>query len=134
MPAIFASGSFVLRTRPLLEKDGPSGEVGANPVNTATDTIDFYTVLRLRNGGMLGDQFLQDFALNLPDGSHEQLIVIAVHDDRKCAGRQSCLSKLKITEAEYDSALKRLLRRLPAFRDEWVSTNNITPTDWEEAR
>jgi len=119
---------------PLFEDDDASGEVGANPVNTATNRVDIYAILRWRDGGNLADQFLQDFALNLPDGSHEQLIVMAVHDDRECAGRKYCLSKLKISEGEYDAAIKRILRRLPAFRDEWIRENDVTPTDWEEAR
>jgi hypothetical protein len=93
-----------------------------------------YTVLRLRSGGALADQFLQDFALSLPDSSHEQTILMTVHDDRECASRPYCLSKLKISAGDYDAAIKRLLRRLPAFRDEWLKKNNISPIDSREAR
>jgi len=119
---------------PILEEDEASGELAVNPVNTATDATDIYTILWQRDGGALGDQFLEDLALSLPGNSHEQSIVMAVFDDRECADRSTCREKLKLSEGDYDAAIKRLLRRLPKFKDEWLAKNDVRMEDWKEAR
>jgi hypothetical protein len=119
---------------PILGEDDASGELATNPVNTATDATDIYNILRLRDGDALGDRFLEDFALSMPDKSHEQSIVMAAYDDRQCANRPYCREKLKLSEGEYDAAIKRLLRRLPTFKKEWLTKNMVKLEDWQEAR
>jgi len=119
---------------PVLIEDPESGRVDANPLNTAAAPDDVYELLRVKEGGALGDRFLEDFALSLPDGSPEQRIVLAVFDDRECANRAYCRSKLNLTEETYDAAIKRVLRRLPAFFHEWRGKNKIGDVDWKEAR
>ena len=80
----------------VLIEDSELGGVDANALNTATASDDIYAVLRVREGGLLGDRFLEDFALSLPDGSPEQAIILAVFDDRDCGNRAYCCKKLKI--------------------------------------
>lgn len=118
---------------PLLEND-ESDELDANPVNTVADGGDIYEVLRFRNGGALGDQLLEDFALSLPDKSHEQAILMAVHDDRECIRRSHCREKLIVSEGDYDAAMKRIRRAAPGFLTEWCRKNNIKPEDRNEVR
>lgn len=118
---------------PLIEAvDGEEPEL--NALNAATDDHGIYEVLRFRDGGALGDRLLEDFALSLPDGSHEQALVMAVHDDRECIGRAYCRGKLGISEANYDAAMKRVRRAAPAFFGEWCRTNNLTKDYRCEAR
>jgi hypothetical protein len=119
---------------PILTEDPESGMIDANPLNTATVPEDIYTVLRVKEGGALGDRFLEDFALSLADGSAEQRIVLAVFDDRDCGGRAYCCKKLNMAEDIYDAAVKRLLRRLPAFLHEWRGKNKVGDADWKEAQ
>ncbi len=119
---------------PVLTEDPESGLVEANPLNAATAPDDIYELLRVKDGGALGDRFLEDFALSLPDGSPEQRIALAIFDDRECASRAYCRSKLNLTEETYDAAIKRVLRRLPAFFHEWRAKNKIGDADWKEAR
>jgi hypothetical protein len=114
------------------EVDGEEPEL--NPVNTAADGNNIYELLRFRDGGTLGDRLLEDFALSLPDKSHEQSIMMAVHDDRECIGRAYCRGKLNISEAEYDAAMKRIRRGAPAFLKEWCRKNNIKELDRKEVR
>src|ERR1035441_4868750 len=85
---------------PLLQ-EGEDGELEVNPGNRNRDGEDVYERLHLRDGGRLGDQLLEDFALSLPDGSHEQAVVMAVHDDRVCNERKYCMQKLGLSGAEY---------------------------------
>jgi DNA-directed RNA polymerase specialized sigma24 family protein len=118
----------------VLTEDAESGALDANPLNTAAAPDDIYMVLRIKEGGALGDRFLEDFALSLTDGSPEQRIVLAVFDDRQCAGRSYCCKKLNLPEDIYDAAVKRLLRRLPAFLHEWRGKNHVGDADWKEAR
>jgi hypothetical protein len=118
----------------VLIEDLELGGVGANALNTATAPDDIYAVLRVREGGLLGDRFLEDFALSLPDGSPEQAIILAVFDDRDCGNRAYCCKKLKILGETYDAATKRLLRRLPAFLHEWRAKNKVGDVEWKEAR
>jgi len=112
--------------------DGEEPEL--NPVNTATDGNGIYELLRFRDGGVLGNRLLEDFALSLPDKSHEQNILMAVHDDRECIGRAYCRGKLSISEADYDSAMKRIRRAAPAFLKEWCRKNNIKEQDRKEVK
>jgi hypothetical protein len=118
---------------PMLE-DGENGELDSNPVNTAADGGDIYEVLRFRNGGALGNQLLEDFALSLPDKSHEQAILMAVHDDRECIRRRHCREKLAVSEGDYDAAMKRIQRAAPKFLTEWCQKNNIKTDDRKEVR
>jgi hypothetical protein len=74
---------------PMLE-DGENGELDSNPVNTAADGGDIYEVLRFRNGGALGNQLLEDFALSLPDKSHEQAILMAVYSPQTLPRKAGC--------------------------------------------
>jgi hypothetical protein len=118
---------------PVIEEvDGEQPDL--NAVNTATDVCNIYELLRFRDGGALGNRLLEDFALNLPDKSHEQSILMAVHDDRECIGRAYCRGKLSISEADYDSAMKRIRRAAPPFLKEWCGKNNIKEEDRNEAR
>jgi len=119
---------------PLPAKDPDLDALCGNPLNLAIGVDDVYTFLRVKEGGALGDRFLQDFALSLPDGSHEQSIILAVFDDRECANRAYCRGKLGISERDYDAAIKRLLRAIPSFLKAWCVTNKINPPDWSEAR
>ena len=118
----------------VLAEDPEAGGLNSNPLNTSVAPEDIYLVLRVREGGALGDRFLEDFGLSLPDGSHEQAIILAVFDDRDCADRLSCCKKLNISGDVYDAAKKRLLRRLPAFQLEWCAKNKIGEADWKEAQ
>ncbi len=128
------------RTRPyrtmshVLEEDREMDALNANQLNTASAPDDIYDALRTKEGGALGDRFLEDFALSLPDGSVEQRIILAVFDDRECANRQNCYKKLKISEDIYDAAMKRILRRVTGFMHEWRAKNKIQDIDWKEAR
>ena len=82
---------------PMLE-DGKNGELDLQ-IPSIPQRIggDIYEVLRFRNGGALGNQLLEDFALSLPDKSHEQAILMAVHDDRECIRRRHCREKLAVS-------------------------------------
>jgi hypothetical protein len=121
-------------TSPILEKDPVSGDLLPNDLTKAMAADDIYSILRFREGGALGDHFLEDFALSLADGSVEQRIVMAVFDDRECAGRGCCIGKLGLTEPDYDAGVKRLLRKLPVFAKEWRATNKIGAEDFKETR
>lgn len=119
---------------PTPEADPVSGDSKPTLFSSRADGEDIYQTLCERDGGALGDRFLEDFALSLADASPEQAIVMAVFDDRSCAERSLCREKLKLSEAEYDAAVKRLLRKLPEFQREWRSQNGINPADWREAQ
>lgn len=119
---------------PIAAENPETGLIDANPLTTAVARDDVYTALRLKDGGALGNRFLEDFALSSPDGSVEQSMLFAVFDDRECAGRAYCCKKLDITGDAYDAAKKRLLRRLPAFLQEWRRTNKVGDADWKEAQ
>ncbi len=119
---------------PLQEREGDSGEPDASPLHTRAGPDDLYAMLRVKEGGALGDRFMEDFAFSLQDGSHEQAIALAVFDDRECANRAYCRGKLNLSEADYDAAVKRLGRKLPVFAKEWRAKNNISLDDWKEAR
>jgi hypothetical protein len=95
---------------------------------------DIYSTLRFKEGGALGDRFLEEFALSLADGSVEQRITMAVFDDRECGNRAYCRGKLDLSEADYDAGIKRLLRKLPVFAKEWRAENNIGSDTWKEAQ
>lgn len=118
---------------PLIEEDETGGEV-FNAVNSAPDRADIYEVLRFRDGGALGDRLLQDFALSLPDNSHEQSILMAIYDDRGCVCREYCRGKLSLSERDYDAAMKRIRRAGPGFFKEWCRQNNVRNEDRKEAR
>jgi hypothetical protein len=119
---------------PLPEKDPNSGKDVHNELTKAVSADDIYSTLRLREGGSLGDRFLEDFALSLADGSVEQRIIMAVFDDRNCGSRSYCRSKLGLSEADYDAGVKRLLRKLPVFAKEWCVNKGITTDEFREAR
>src|SRR6266849_10041118 len=106
----------------MIEEDGGE-EPGVNAVNCAADGGDIYEVLRFRDGGTIGNRLLEDFALSLPDKSHEQAIVMAVHDDRECISRGYCRGKLSVSEGDYDAAMKRIRRAAPGFLTEWCRKN-----------
>ncbi len=131
--------NWLKRTKPysmmshLAEKDPQSGETLHNDLTKAV-ADDFYALLRSKEGTALGDRFLEDFALSLPDGSVEQRIVLAVFDDRDCANRGYCIGKLCVSETDYDAAVKRLLRKLPVFAKEWRAKNNVGAEDFREAK
>lgn len=119
---------------PLASEDPRTGEAAENQVSECPDPADAYSILKNRDGGSLGDRFIEDFTLGLPDGSQEQLIMMAVLDDRECANRAYCMQKLNMTEKDYDAATKRILRRLPKFQEEWFEKNSITDEDWKGAK
>ena len=121
-------------TSPILEKDPESGDLLPNALTKAVAAEDIYSTLRFKEGGAMGDRFLEDFALSLADGSVEQGIVMAVFDDRECGSRAYCRGKLGLSEADYDAGVKRLLRKLPIFAKEWRVKNNIGSDDWKEAQ
>lgn len=116
-----------------IEEDGDENEPTQNPVNQAQDGKDIYEVLRFRDGGTLGDQLLEDFALSL-EHEHDQKIVMAVHDDRECINRSYCRGKLNLSERDYDAAMKRIRRAGKAFLSEWCRKNNVKATDRMEAK
>lgn len=126
---------------PILE-EGDGEQLEANAVNTAKDGVnvydkdgaDIYDVLRFRDGGALGDRLVEDFAFSLPDGSHEQAIMMAIHDDREAVKRAYCREKLGLSERDYDAAMKRIRRGAPAFLKEWCLRNNINQADRKEVR
>jgi|GEM_PF-3591437 len=117
-----------------MEEENENGEPGVNAVNSVADGKDIYDVLRFRNGGALGDKLLEEFALNLPDGSHEQAILMAIHDDRECANRAYCRGKLSLSEPDYDAAMKRIRRAAPRFFAEWCHQNNVKDDDRKEVQ
>ena len=119
---------------PLMEKNPDSGKPIPNALTRATASDDLYGDLRVREGGALGDKFLEDLALSLPDNSVEQRIIMAVFDDRECANRAVCRGKLGLSESDYDAAMKRLMRKIPFFGKEWRTTNKISEETWEEAQ
>lgn len=119
---------------PLMEKNPDSGNPIPNALTRATASGDLYADLRVREGGALGDKFLEDLALILPDNSVEQRIIMAVFDDRECANRAFCRGKLGLSESDYDAAMKRLMRKIPVFGKEWRTTNKISEETWEEAQ
>ncbi len=126
---------------PILE-EGDGGDLEPNAVNTAKDGAniydnsgaDIYGILRFRDGGALGDCLLADFAFSLPDGSHEQSIVMLVHDDRECLNRAYCRSKLGLSERDYDAAMKRIRRGAPSFLNDWCRKNRINQASRKEVR
>jgi len=117
----------------VLEENPEIGALNANRLNTEPAPDDIYVVLRVKEGGALGDRLLEDFALSLADGSVEQRIILAVFDDRECANRQYCCKKLSISGEVFDAAMKRIFRRIVAFLNEWRAKNKITDSDWKEA-
>lgn len=119
---------------PLLTENPQTGELEANPLSSKQAPDDLYAILRAKDANALGNKFLEEFAFSLPDGSHEQAIALAVYDDRECANRKYCREKLKLSESDYDAAIKRLLRKLPAFANEWRTKNKVSLDDWKEAR
>lgn len=121
-------------TSPILEKDPESGDLLPNALTKAVAADDIYSTLRFKEGGALGDRFLEEFALSLADGSVEQRVAMAVFDDRECGNRAYCRGKLGLSEADYDAGIKRLLRKLPVFAKEWRAENNIGSDTWKEAQ
>jgi hypothetical protein len=121
-------------TTPILEEDPESGDLLPNALTKAVAADDIYSTLRFKEGGALGDRFLEEFALSLADGSVEQRITMAVFDDRECGNRAYCRGKLDLSEADYDAGIKRLLRKLPVFAKEWRAENNIGSDTWKEAQ
>ncbi len=122
-----------LTTMSPIEEDGDDGEPSLNEVNQARDGQDLYEVLRFRDGGKLGDQLLEDFALSLPH-PHDQAIVMAVHDDRECISRAYCRGKLGLSERDYDAAMKRIKRAGRDFLPAWCRQNSVNAEDRLEAR
>jgi hypothetical protein len=116
-----------------VEEDGDEEEPTHNPVNQARDGHNIYDVLRFRDGGRLGDQLLEDFALSLQH-SQDQAIVMAVHDDRECISRAYCRGKLGLSERDYDAAMKRIRRAGRDFLPGWCKRNNVKAEDQKEAR
>lgn len=119
---------------PLMPEDSESEQTVPNALNTAIAPDDIYVILRMKDGGALGDRFLEDFALSLLEETTEQKIVFAVFDDRECANRAYCREKLALSEDVYDAAVKRIIRRLPGFVHEWRGKNQVNDADWREAR
>jgi hypothetical protein len=119
---------------PLTERDAETGEPILNALNVARSGDNVISNLRFKEGEALGDRFLEHIALALPENSTEQLIILAVFDDRECANRSYCCSKLKISGEIFDAAVKRLLRRLPMLVKEWREVNKVSDSDWSEAR
>jgi len=117
---------------PLAGED--EGDDQGNPLLTASDPTNFYEVLRFKDGGGLGNKLLEDFALDLPDGSPEQKIIMTVFDDRDCASRSHCIHSLGLSESDYDAAVKRIKRAIPKFFDNWCKVNNVNPLDRKEIR
>lgn len=105
-----------------------------NPLLKASDPVNLYEVLRFKDGGVLGNKLLEDFALDLPDGSPEQKIIMTVFDDRDCATRSHCIHSLGLSESDYDAAVKRIKRAIPKFFDNWCKVNNVNPLDRKEIR
>lgn len=122
-----------LATMSPVEEDGSDGEPLCNEVNQAADGQDIYELLRFRDGGRLGDQLLEDFALSL-EHQHDQAIVMAVHDDRECISRGYCRGKLGLSEPDYDAAMKRIRRAGKGFLPDWCHRNNIRLADRQEVR
>lgn len=118
---------------PILE-DGDSDGMEVNAVNSAVDGTDIYELIRFRDGGKLGDQLLEDFALSLPDKSAEQAIILAVYDDRECASRAYCRGKLSLSEMDFDAAMKRVRRAAPAFLASWSRANQVNDDERKELR
>lgn len=120
---------------PLLEDgDGEDGEVQINAVNSAKNGDDIYEMLQFRDAGKLGDQLLEDFALDLKDGSQDQSIVMAIYDDRLCIERKYCIKKLCLSEGEYDSAIKRIRRAGTLFFKEWCRKNSLRHDERNEVK
>lgn len=116
-----------------IEEEGADGEIQLNHVNQAVDGEEIYQLLRTRDGGRLGDQLLEDFALSV-EHPHDQAILIAVHDDRECLSRTWCRAKLGLSEPQYDAAMKRIRRAGPAFFKNWCKQNKVQPNDQKEFR
>ncbi len=116
-----------------VEEDGEDGEPMQNPVNQAREAKDIYEILRFKDGGRLGDQLLEDFALSLQN-DQDQAIVMAVHDDRECISRAYCRGKLGLTERDYDAAVKRIRRAGREFLPKWCREHSINAEDRQEAR
>lgn len=116
---------------PLEDEEGE--EITQNPVNQAPERRDIYDVLRFKEGGRLGDQLLEDFALSLQH-PQDQAIVMAIHDDRECISRAYCRGKLGLSEQDYDAAMKRIRRAGRDFYPAWCKQNNVKTDDQEEPR
>jgi hypothetical protein len=116
-----------------IEEEGEDGGLALTDVNQARDHFDLYEILRLRDGGKLGDQLLEDFALSLIH-DHDQRIVMAVHDDRMCLRRGYCMGKLSLSERDYDAAMKRIKRAGQDFLPVWCQKNNIKGEEQKEVR
>jgi len=103
-------------------------------ISAARAPNDVYEEVLLSEDSERGNAFLQDFALSLDDESNEQLIAMAILDDRECVSRKYCIEKLNLKDADYDSALKRLHRRLPKFRKQWVADNQVSEDEWRNTK
>lgn len=122
-----------LSTMSPLEEETENEEISPNPVNQALERQDIYEVLRFSDGGKLGDQLLEDFALSL-EHQHDQEIVMAVHDDRECISRAYCRGKLGLSERDYDAAMKRIKRAGKAFFVKWCREHDVKVEDQQEVR
>jgi hypothetical protein len=83
--------------------------------------------------------FLEEFALNLPDDSTEQKIIMAVIDNADSVkeprdgsnellvfDRPYMIDKLKISGKEFDAGLKRLQRQHKDFLPKWLAEKKLT--------
>jgi len=121
-------------TSPLASENPQTGEMVESEFGSVSDPTDPYSILRDKDGGSLGDKFIEDLSLGLANDSHEQSIMMAVLDDRVCANRAYCMRKLNMAGNDYDAAVKRIRRRLPEFQKEWFKATGITAEEWEEAK
>lgn len=119
---------------PVPDEDGESGEMRDTILSGASSSEDIYFTLLVREGTSLGSEFLEDFALSLPDDSLEQKIAMTVLDDRACAERKECIKKLNVSERDFDAAQKRLERKVKPFQADWRKARKLTTKEWQEAR
>jgi hypothetical protein len=112
-----------------IEEMGADGKETPTMISRLVDPTDFYENLAAKENQELGNEFLEDLALSLDDGSSEQEIIMAIVDDRTTATRKELIKKLEIDGQEYDRAWKRIQRALPNFKVSWLADKQLTPEE-----
>jgi len=52
--------------------------------------------------------------------------------DPECATSRHCIARLGIASETHEAALRRLIRRIEAYRTEWLQAHGVTAADLRE--
>jgi hypothetical protein len=138
---LFALSDTIRRTSmsPIEEEDENGNPVGNAVTEFNSESEEGHRVRGREEFINVANAFLEDFALSLDDDSTEQKLIMAVMDDKDTVkepregstellvlDRPYMIDKLKITDREFDSALKRLQRKHKEFLPKWLEQKKLT--------